>query len=122
MSVETELAWAAGFFDGEGHISFTPGKQIAFSVAQVDRRPLDRFLAAVGLGVVGGPYLLGKNPRPVFFYRARKREVDTVIERLWPFLSEPKREQINYVRGQSRGQFPYSDIMALVTDLEGNDT
>lgn len=66
-SSEIELAWAAGFFDGEGHsrwntnIDAVDGRRaygtFAAIVAQVEREPLDRFMAAVGgLGKVYGPY------------------------------------------------------------------
>lgn len=59
--MSTELAWAAGFFDGEGNVGFSrPARRrprIHVQVAQVHRSPLDRFLRAVGHGTVNGPYI-----------------------------------------------------------------
>lgn len=92
-----ELAWAAGFFDGEGSVFYRGRKrrELALTVAQADRRPLDRFAAAVGVGAVRGPYKQRyKNGKPyyVFSVSAHTR-VQAIIALLWKFLSEPKREQ-----------------------------
>jgi hypothetical protein len=96
---ETELAWAAGFYDGEGSVSVVyPSKTLVrpegyatlhMKVSQKDIRPLHRFCAAVGVGRVTGPYgndmhswQIGGNPG-----------VRQALTRLWPYLSPPKREQ-----------------------------
>lgn len=56
---ETERAWAAGFFDGEGTTIFVEvnaGARLMMSVGQVDRRNLTRFQTTVdGLGRIGSP-------------------------------------------------------------------
>lgn len=99
-----ELAWAAGFFDGEGSTvqtsRITNGRssrrysRIQMSLAQNDRRPLDRFAAAVGAGSICGPYQFRRR-NPIYIWRASsKRDVLAVINALWLHLSEPKREQI----------------------------
>ena len=57
------LAWAAGFTDGEGCFCINSstdkwhkrGRSI-FSIGQVDRRALDRFKQIVGVGKIYGPY------------------------------------------------------------------
>jgi hypothetical protein len=50
LAVDThELAWAAGFFDGEGCVTFRRTgiwTSICMSVSQADRGPLDRFRTA----------------------------------------------------------------------------
>lgn len=52
-----ELAWAAGFFDGEGCFSYSKsGQYVCVSIGQTVREPLERFKLAVGLGVIYGPY------------------------------------------------------------------
>lgn len=56
-----ELAWAAGFFDGEGCTYLSHGgaggrkRYPRLSIGQNHREPLDRFAAAVGGGNVCGP-------------------------------------------------------------------
>lgn len=98
--LELELAWAAGFFDGEGSTcngNAPNGRlQLQMQVVQVDRRPLDRFLAAVEAGTIYGPY----QPRQAHWqpkYRWIVRgieEVTGVAAKLFPYLSEPKQEQM----------------------------
>lgn len=105
----TEQAWAAGFFDGEGslfvrhtakHKGGTTGKlypllTVEMSIAQVRREPLDRFLAAVGVGAIAGPYKpRSQNSQPHFRWSTAGRpSVYSALCRLWPFLCPPKKEQ-----------------------------
>jgi hypothetical protein len=92
-----ELAWAAGFFDGEGSIFYRGRKrrELTLTVAQADRRPLDRFVKTVQIGSVRGPYKPRyKNGKPYYVYSiASHLRVQAVIAMLWKWLSEPKREQ-----------------------------
>lgn len=101
--VREELAWAAGFFDGEG-TSFAwkqkrwKGRVACcprLTVSQVERGPLERFNRAVaGLGNVTGPYGDTSKRRPYFRWDIAGNEGgQAVLAMLWPFLSEPKRKQ-----------------------------
>lgn len=99
-----ELAWAAGFFDGEG--SLVLRHQVVHrksgtyeymrplvSIGQVDPEVLHRFRKAVGVGFVDGPYQT--KHRDVWKYRAQKfEEVQMVMILLWPWASSIKREQM----------------------------
>lgn len=102
-----ELAWAAGLFDGEGHTAFRKrarnvsrdGRRVysthILDIRQIDRRVLERFAAAVGLGRVYGPYY-PKNGRPVWAYAvARFEQVQAVSALLWKWLSPVKRQQVS---------------------------
>lgn len=107
---DTELAWAAGFFDGEGSClvrkcgqggNSRPGyfmPYVVFSLPQTDLRPLQRFQAAVGCGTIADANSrsrVAKGWKPCWRWQAAAaRDVAHVIEALWPYLSEPKREQI----------------------------
>ena len=51
----SEIAWAGGFFEGEGCWGLNRGVPVA-RITQVDREPLERFRQAVGMGKVYGPY------------------------------------------------------------------
>jgi hypothetical protein len=89
-----ELAWAAGLFDGEGSVGhYKYATQLMIS--QVDRRVLDRFLAAVKLGKIHGPYMpKGKQQKPVFRYGVHNFEhVQQIAACLWAYLSPVKKEQ-----------------------------
>lgn len=103
---ELELAWAAGFFDGEGCTTLSTQMQlrsgkfyeynsIHLNVNQVDREVLDRFQRAVGLGRVGGPYSKkGPNQQDQYSYRCGAiQEVRFVLEALWPYLGSVKKLQ-----------------------------
>ena len=99
-----ELAWAAGFFDGEAWIGTrkdSRGSRAAttnIKIHQVDRAPLDRFRVAVGVGTVYGPYAHGRRndgtPKTIFSYQTNKwSDSQAVVGMLWRFLSSPKRRQ-----------------------------
>lgn len=102
--MSTELAWAAGFFDGEGCTTFAMSKTrktrnnkpyplLFIDIGQVDRRPLDRFLEAVGEGNVNGPYD-GKGKRQDFYhFKSSSTKVYSILQKLWPYLSDPKKDQ-----------------------------
>lgn len=95
-----ELAWAAGLFDGEGHVgSRTEGRgrhaHVALiDISQNDRRVLDRFRDAVGHGKVYGPYRQREGRNPQFHYAAyRFEKVQAIMAMLWEFLAPVKRAQ-----------------------------
>ena len=103
-----ELAWSAGLFDGEGHIGARTGDHsqgpwkrldLYISISQVDRRVLDRFRDAVGVGSVNGPYLhpviaARGNEQPRFYFQTQRFEhIQAVVAMLWPWLGEVKRQQ-----------------------------
>ena len=103
-----ELAWAAGFFDGEGSTFLNNrgarGRRwrptVRLGIGQTDVRPLERFKAAVGgLGTVRGPY--GPYQTSSYVMRTPRWQWDVqgieltqaIIAMLWKWLSPPKREQ-----------------------------
>src|SRR6266404_5019609 len=98
-----ELAWSAGLFDGEGWVGYTGvsrrgGHQFSLVVNQVDRRVLDRFAAAVGVGHVSGPRLSarhdGYHRQPQYRYAVGSHpQVQAVCALLWTWLSPVKRAQ-----------------------------
>lgn len=122
------MAWAAGFFDGEGstflrltrrHKGGTTGKDyplttVEMSVAQVRPEPLRRFHGIVGAGKMGGPYGGSGNRRPSYRWNTAGRpSAARVLTLLWPYLSEPKKEQARRVwaelaarRGPKSPQLP----------------
>lgn len=91
-----ELAWAAGFFDGEGCVSVikaTAGERLAVQISSTYQPALERFLKAVQIGRIYGPYERGTF-KPQWAYRANGfRRCQAVIAMIWPFLSGEKRAQ-----------------------------
>jgi len=89
-----ELAWAAGFYDGEGCTSLLKAKRdkyhyIRMGISQKETTTLQRFLSAVGAGKI-----YKANTREINSWNLYKKEdVITVLNKLWPYLSEPKKQQ-----------------------------
>jgi hypothetical protein len=106
-SDETERAWAAGFFDGEGtagvgspHSAYPqPSMEIPQSSACGIPDSLTRFQVAVGVGSITGPHP-PRNPwARLPSYRwgvSGHRKVETVAGILWPWLGSAKRSQIEW--------------------------
>ena len=89
-----ELAWAAGFFDGEGCTTRTgrPGLSMRprVTISQIERGNLERFQQAVG----GWGAITRHGGRNMLCWQTKNnRETWLVLAALWPFLSEPKRLQ-----------------------------
>lgn len=105
--IEKELAWAAGFFDGEGSSKKVnyhyktkkgevrkPSQNICLSVAQCERLPLERFQQAVGgLGRINGPYQYNTNRRPYWVWSASTRAARIVFGYLERYLCPIKKKQ-----------------------------
>jgi hypothetical protein len=95
------LAYAAGVFDGEGNVRSFPNGQngvgIHVQVAQGHPQMMERFKAAVGTGKVYGPKpWSSKNPKPSWWFGAYSRNaVHRICWMLWPWLSDPKRQQFH---------------------------
>lgn len=97
-----EIAWAAGFFDGEGATtlyaksrrSMDTVRQPVMTISQVNNDTLERFQRAVlGIGKIYGPYQ-HKNGRPQFVWRSyRWIDSQAVLALLWRFLGTHKQEQ-----------------------------
>ncbi len=104
-SSSEELAWAAGFFDGEGstyllkhrtHLERqTPAVEVPQSGWDGVPAVLVRFRAALsGIGHINGPHVYAWTDAPVSRWKSEARDdVQLVLHRLMPFLSTVKREQ-----------------------------
>jgi hypothetical protein len=100
-----ELAWAAGFFDGEGWSSCVnnTGKNpsLVIGVNQVCYRTLSRFADAVEIGNTFGPYQPGNpNAKPQYAWKATGYKAVVILDKLWPYLGETKREQATKAKAQ----------------------
>lgn len=101
-----ELAWAAGFFDGEGNLyarntyianKHTHNLGIVLHIPQVDPRVLHRFKAAVlDIGTVSLRGFTPKgNQKTQWLYRTQSFEgCQAVCSLLWKYLSPVKKDQI----------------------------
>lgn len=97
-----ELAWAAGFWDGEGCTGIKRekknGKEYHYLKAQLNNtseQTVRRFAAAVGIGHVYGPYQYKSRHRnkPYWRWQANNSEGHKAIQLLLPYMSDEKRQQ-----------------------------
>lgn len=106
MSRETDLAWAAGFWDGEGCVSLTYRQfsettpkipRMVVQVSQIDTRVLERFQRIVGYGNILGPYKpKTKNSSPYWVWRVEGGlHLQAIRDMLYPYLDEVKLNQMD---------------------------
>jgi hypothetical protein len=93
-----EIAWAAGFFEGEGSFTLNRGQQRPVPVvyvSQVDPEPLERFARYLRLEPHGKQYReVRQGTRDIWRFRIHKySEVQRVVDLLYPWLSPRRREQ-----------------------------
>lgn len=103
--MSTDLAWAAGFFDGEGCTVAKFGRRsvqlggrkvystIIVEVAQKERFLLDKLCSILMVGKVYGPYDNGAGHYHYKYIASKYNEVNQVIAMLWPYLGPYKRAQ-----------------------------
>jgi hypothetical protein len=105
---EHELAWAAGFFDGDGWAALVrqKGRRSRRPQARINQASLDgvpevliRFRDAVGVGRIGGPNI--KEGRgPLYWWVASSRgDVTRTGALIGPWLSGQKRDQFALAAG-----------------------
>lgn len=98
---ELDLAWAAGFFDGEGCICIGWDKsrsnsrggrwQLLLTIVQVDRASLEEFRCIVDWpGPVRCRAASGFNLRDLYILQASSRKAGVILEALLPFLRVKK--------------------------------
>jgi hypothetical protein len=93
---ETDKAWAAGFFDGEGSCGYYPkSRHISLAIGQSDEELLMKFQGVVGVGSVRTSYRESSPTKTFAMYRVtNERDINIVLELLWDYLGEVKRNQI----------------------------
>lgn len=97
MATESEVAWAAGFYEGEGyfgvkHNSYGHPSSLRLSIGQRTQEPIDRFLLIAGVGKVYCRWNRGKD---LWVYSAGKTSQALDVARLlWPWLSERRQLQV----------------------------
>jgi hypothetical protein len=102
LSNRNEIAWAAGFFDGEGsttarlrkgRLRQRPTTNVSIGNTNLDQ--LSRFNCIVGCGHIYGPrHNRNKSYKPIYqFMTTRQQDAEHILAMLWPHLGEEKRNQ-----------------------------
>lgn len=93
-----DIAYAAGFFDGEGYIGICGSASngslcLQIEVTQVDPRPL-QFMASKFGGVVKhrvwAQYKSKRNSRPSFVWRLHAKTAINFLQQIYPYLIHKK--------------------------------
>lgn len=97
-----ELAWAAGFFDGEGWANQS-GRGVQSRINQSDNdgvpKVLVRFQRAIGFGRIGGP-VREEGRKDLYFWQVSSRgDVVAVASTIWPWLGDVKRAEFAVALG-----------------------
>lgn len=105
-----EIAWVAGFFEGDGIVYVRrakPGRRRAavyLSIGQTDLERLERVQQALKCGSIRGPYSPARNKlatRQQWFWTVSKgADVRRSIDEMWPYLGETTRQRIIEVYGR----------------------
>jgi hypothetical protein len=96
---ETDVAWCAGFFDGEGHVSYhrsypsitgNVSAQLYANVPQASDNieVLEFFQSVIGFGKIKGPYKTTHKDKHVIHYGVT--EVEPLFKILKPYLRKEK--------------------------------
>lgn len=91
---QINYSWAAGFFDGEGHVrAWLDGRNwldICLSASNTDKKTILRFKTIVGQGQI---FLRKTKTRPIWIWSASTQQGAKVARLLYPF-SITKRKQL----------------------------
>jgi hypothetical protein len=112
---EIELAWAAGFFDGEG--CFRTGKTNGSSskfypnigISQAHPEVLKRFMNAVGSGYINGPYSRPPHKDMWYYGCGGAEKIRLVCNKLRPYLSSIKLKEMDEMLIKLENTRTYSD-------------
>lgn len=94
MAKATNLAWAAGLFEGEGscHIGRTAHRQPCVSLGMTDQDVVARFVDIVGVGHVRSYPSRSENRKGVFRWSVQGAdEVSAVLSAILPWLGVRRR-------------------------------
>jgi hypothetical protein len=105
MATETEIAWAAGFFEGEGHFSIAVDKRRPYhpgyarvGLDNTDLETLSRFAAIVGLGQIRSRGIRIEGRKQIWDWTVTKAsDVKYVIQLFRPWLSSKRIEAADRV-------------------------
>lgn len=119
-----EIAWAAGFIDGEGSLGAGRGKGVSLEVGQVSREPLDELARIFGGSIYERPR---RHVRGGTFYRwtlAGAPQVVAALCLLHPYLRVKRREAEILIAIAAtfgpRGYSTWPEVKLLRSQLETN--
>lgn len=92
-----DLAWAAGFLEGEGHFAGSYSKTQTVRACQVQREPLERLQAVFGGNIPERKYwnyAAAHNSQPIYRWSISGARARGVMMTLFTFMSPWRQQQI----------------------------
>lgn len=93
-----DVAWAAGFLEGEGSFMSWRGKP-RIKVSQVNREPLEQLQTLFDgpICLDGGPARKKANPRrqEMWYWSLSGPRAEAVMRAVYPYMSQKRRDQID---------------------------
>ena len=99
MNDEVQVAWAAGFFEGEGCIKTQKANYQAICINNTDKDVIERFVSIVNYGNLNGPYKSnGRKHKPTHkpywsWEISKKSEVKRILEMFLPYLGKRRSQR-----------------------------
>ena len=100
MNKETDVAWAAGLFEGEGCISNDKKKYRRLSINMTDEDVMKRFVRIVAYGNLKGPHLPRKSENPNGKYKpfwqwgvGKRSEVLRILKMFIPYFGKRRSQK-----------------------------
>jgi hypothetical protein len=93
MRAVKDIAWVAGFLEGEAWFGCVGKRSIVVKAAQVNREPLDRLHRIFG-GRLTGPFQRQANHSPYFHWAACGIRAAEIMMTIYVLLSEKRRAQV----------------------------
>jgi hypothetical protein len=98
LKLMTQVAWAAGLFEGEGYFGGDPRNGHVYphtALSSTDLDVLERFTKIIGVGKIRGPYKTIKGKKPIYRWQVTGAPAARVARMLFPFLLERRQKQIS---------------------------
>ena len=116
---DTDIAWCAGLFDGEGHVACHRSKpdrhgkaypQLKAELSQIsaNKEVVDEFHRVIGFGKICGPYVK-PNDRTEHKAIFRTNEVEPLFRILSPYLKSEKTEDFKKALSDFENFDPYDN-------------
>ena len=82
-----DAGWAAGLFEGEGYICFSPKSSVKIGIEMTDFDVLERFVEIIGVGKISPRKIRESRHKQRYIWEVRTHmDVKNVLELLLPWL------------------------------------
>ncbi len=85
---QTEIAWLAGIYEGEGSCAITDGRAIRVEVVMTDKDVVEQIQFLTGLGSVSSLAPRGENHKPAFRWSIGSINAVEFLTAILPWLGE----------------------------------